>query len=375
MGQAITRDLIKDDEIREVCIIDIDEKQLKRLKNKLNNDKIKTKRLDVKNKAKLSATMEDYDCIVDALPHKFVVDVNENAVETRKNMVDLAFEPEQMLLDKKAKEKDVILVPGCGVAPGLSNMLVGYGAKKMDRVREIRIRVGGIPLNPIPPLDYKIVFSVESVINEYTRPARIILNGRQELVLALAGVEKFNHPSLGELECFYTDGLSTLPYTMKNVETMWEKTIRWPGHAEKIKAIRELGFFDREEIKLKDTTVRPYELATKLLSEKMKMEEGEEDITILMVDVIGEKDSQQIECKYELVDYYDPIEKITSMGRTSGFTCAIVSRMIAKGEIKKRGVIPTERLFTKEQFEKIIKELSRRGIEIKETVIQSKMKW
>ncbi|HID16003.1 MAG TPA: saccharopine dehydrogenase [Candidatus Atribacteria bacterium] len=368
MGYAIVKDLVKDESISEVTAIDINVQRLRRLEESVKSEKLSTIKMDVMDKTSLLKLMKKHDCILGALPHRFVVHTNKVAIEAGVSLVDLAFEKEQLDLDEEARKNDVTIIPGCGVAPGLSNMLVAYGASKMEKVNKAYIRVGGIPLNPKPPLDYKIVFSVESLIGEYIRPAKIVKDGKIIHVPALSGIEVFTDPELGELECFYTDGLSTLIYTMKHIPNMAEKTIRWPGHAEKIKVLRELGFFDTKPIKIKDITITPFHLSAKLLNEKLSMKEDDKDLTILIVDVIGLKGNTQIHCNYRMIDYYDSEEKITSMGRTSGFPCAIMARMIVKGEVKGPGVIPPEIALTPSKFEEFTRELAKRNIVVSETI-------
>lgn len=372
MGFAIVKDLVKDKSINEITVIDINPQRLGLLEKFVGKEKLSTIKMDVKDKNSLLKIMRQHDCILDALPHKLVVYVNRTAIEAGVSLVDLAFEEEQLDLDEEARKANVTIIPGCGVAPGLSNMLVAYGASKTERVYEAHIRVGGIPLNPKLPLQYKIVFSVESLIEEYIRPAKIIRDGKVIRVPALSGIEVFEDPELGELECFYTDGLSTLIHTMKHIPNMSEKTIRWPGHAERVMILRELGFFSRKPVKIDDTLVTPIHLSAKLLNEKLKMNEDDRDLTILIVDVIGLKGNARIHCNYRLIDYYDPEERITSMGRTSGFTCAIMARMLIKGDVKGPGIIPPEVAITPNRFEVFAEELAKRNIKIQETIVISK---
>lgn len=372
MGFAIVKDLVKDESVSKVAAIDIDGKRLKSLEAFAKSEKLSTIRMNVMDKSSLRKLMKDFDCALGALPHRFVIHTNKTAIEAGINLVDLAFEEEQLDLNKEAEKAGVTIIPGCGVAPGLSNMLVAYGASKMEKVNEACIRVGGIPLNPTPPLDYKIVFSVVSLIGEYIRPAKIVEDGKILYVPALSSVEAFTDPELGELECFYTDGLSTLIHTMKDVPNLAEKTIRWPGHAEKIKVLRELGFFDTNPIKVNDVDVIPFILSAKLFNEKLQMKEDDKDLTILIVDVIGSRGNIQVHCSYRMIDYYDDEEKITSMGRTSGFPCAIMARMILKGDVKTTGVVPPELALTPSKFEEFTKELAKRNIIIHETITASK---
>lgn len=372
MGQAAAIEMIKESSLEELCIIDIDERKLKSIEDRLKDERIKTVKMNVKNRSELENLASKYDCAIVALPHKYVVQVDDTCIDAGIHVVDLAYEPEQLELNGKALDRNIIIVPGCGVAPGLSNILARYGTYRMDKVESIKVRVGGIPINPKPPLEYGKFFSLESVINEYTNPVRIIIDGKLVKVPALSGLEQIELLEVGQLECFYTDGLATLPYTIGNVKEMWEKTIRWPGHVNKILTLRELGFFNEEKIKVDEVEIRPIELSLKLLNEKL-MEE--EDMVILLVDVTGYKGDIYVEAKYKMIDYYDKVGKVTAMGRTSGYTCAIIAKMIMKKEIIGKGVIPPENLLSKENIEKLLKELWDRGINVEEKVTYSRSTW
>ncbi|MEM3615814.1 MAG: saccharopine dehydrogenase C-terminal domain-containing protein [Candidatus Methanomethylicia archaeon] len=371
MGRAAAIEMIREKQLEELCIVDIDERKLKNTKDELKDERIKIVKMDVKNKNELEKLASKYDCAIIALPHKYVVQVDNTCIDAGINVVDLAYEPEQLDLNGKALDKGVILVPGCGVAPGLSNILSKYGTYRMDKVESIKIRVGGIPINPKPPLEYGKFFSLESVINEYTRPVRIMIDGKIMMVPALSGLEQIELPEVGALECFYTDGLATLPYTIENVKEMWEKTIRWPGHVDKILTLRELGFFSGEKTVVHGVEIRPVDLSLKLLNEKLG---EEEDMIILLVDVTGYKGDIYVEAKYRMIDYYDKAGKVTAMGRTSGYTCAIIAKMIMRKEVVGKGVIPPEKL-QKENIEKLLKELWNRGINVEERVTYSKSTW
>jgi len=372
MGQAAAIEMLRDKDLEEVNMLDADTSKLEAAKSKLKDERLKTTQMNVEKTGELMKIISKYDCAIIALPHKLVVKVDETCIDAGVNTVDLAYEPEQLELNEKAEDEGVMLIPGCGVAPGLSNILARYGSYRMSKIDTIKIRVGGIPLNPKPPIDYGLFFSLESVIDEYTKPARIIMDGRMIHVPALSGLETIEVPELGTLECFYTDGLSTLPHTMGNVREMWEKTIRWPGHAEKMMTLRELGFFDKTGVKIGEFEVKPIDLTIKMLREKLK---EEEDVMVLMVEVIGYMGDVYVEAKYKLIDYYDRELKVTAMGRTTGYTAALIAKMIMKGKVRGKGVIPPENLLTKEGIEELFKELWNRGIRIDEEVVYKKTSW
>jgi len=243
MGTAAAKDLVKSDTVSEVVLASKFKREIEEAASKIKSTKISTTLVDATDAASLSKLLkhEDVDVVINALPHGVSFYALKTEVNERVNVVDLAFEDEYMTLNKVARENDIIVVPGCGVAPGLSNMLVGYAASKLEEARMVKIMVGGLPQKPKPPLEYRIVFNLESVWQEYTEKVRIVRNGKVVEVEALSGLEEIFIPGIGELECFYTDGLASLIFTYKeieplrNVEEMCEKTIRYPGHAQKIK--------------------------------------------------------------------------------------------------------------------------------------------
>jgi len=374
MGRAIAEDLIEQENVSEVVINDINAKNLEESlswlkKISIKTEKIGIERLDATKKDQLARFIKkgEFDVVINALPHELSVSALEACVKAGISAIDLAFEDDQLKLNNSAKEKEITIIPGCGVAPGLSNMLAGYGFAMLDKVKGIYIKVGGLPQKPLPPLEYRVVFHLGSVWLEYTRPARIVKNGEIIKVESLSGVEVIEFPGIGKLECFYTDGITTLPLTFKDAQEIEEKTIRYPGHAEKIRVLRECGLFDTTPMEVKGVKISPREFLTKLLTPKLALKE-EKDLTVMRVDVVGTKGEDEVQHTFELVDYYDEKKNITSMARTTGYTASIVAQLLAKGKIKERGVVPPEKLgMNKYLFEEILAELGKRGMHIKWT--------
>ena len=366
MGSAIAMDMVQSDEVSKVVVSDFNERKIKQLIARLKSDKLSGKRVDIKNQQAAASLMTNFDVVISALPPGINILANKIAIETGVHLVDLSYEEQQWELDTPAKEAGITLIPGCGVAPGLTNILAGYGASLMDEVDEIHILCGGIPQSPVPPLGYRIVFSTQTLVDMYRRKSRIVRDGKIVEVDTLSGLERVKFPGLGELEAFYTDGLSTLLHTMKGrVKNMDEKTARWPGHAEKIKAFRDVGFFGAEPIEVNGVEIVPREVAVSILDKALRLSE-ERDVTVLRVDVSGKRKRNKVEYSFIMIDFFDEERGITSMARTTGYTAAIVGRMVARGDIQERGLVPPEVAITGKRFERLISELADRGIKIQE---------
>ena len=230
VGSAVAKDLA-DHLSAELFVMDINEERAETLAREINSGWM---RVNASNYRQLVNTLNGFDLVIGALPGRLGFNALKAAVEAGVDIVDVSYMPENPLtLHEDAERAGIIIIPDCGVAPGLTNILAGYGASRLDAVNYIHIMVGGIPEKPIPPLGYTITWSAIDLLEEYTRPARIVLNGEVVEVPALSGLETVKFPGLGILEAFYTDGLRTLIHTMPNVAEMWEKTLRYPGHAEK----------------------------------------------------------------------------------------------------------------------------------------------
>ena len=215
----------------------------------------------------------------------------------------------------------------------------GRGVELLDETERVVIYVGGIPRNPRPPLNYQIVFAIESVLNAYERDVSIIRNGRLHIVPPLSGVEPIGFPPPFEtLECFYTDGLGSLLHTMSERVThgLEEKTIRYPRHAHLVETLKECGLFSKEAIEVAGQDVVPRSVLETLLDERLRLDDGK-DVTLLRVVVSGQKENEPLTHVFEMVDHYDPTTNLTSMARTTGFPASVSAQMIADGTIDERG--------------------------------------
>lgn len=368
MGPTIARDLLISNEVEQVVVADKDPERLKACSSKAGGGRLSTQVMDISDQSAASKLMKGFDVVVCALPHSVTIVADTAAIKAGVSLVDLAFESDQISLDDEARKAGVTLIPGCGVAPGLTNILAAHAAENLDVVEEVHIKCGGIPQKPLPPLWYKVVFSLESVLDMYTRRVRIVREGKIVEVESLSDLEPVDFPPpFGRLECFNTDGLATLLHTMKNVRTMDEKTIRWPGHIQKIRTMIELGLLGTYPIKVGNSQVAPREVVAKLLSPVLALGD-DKDVTLLRVDVVGRKSETRIHCTYEMIDYFDEVKQTTSMARTTAYPASIAAQMVARGEIKDKGIVPPEVAFKGPAYAKLIAELAKRNITFKETV-------
>ncbi len=366
MGTAIATDLVLDGRVSEIVCADYGRKQAERLIARVGSDKLTARKVDVKDVEATKKLMKDVDAAISALPEGLNAFAGRAAVSVGTHMVDLAYGNKLLTLDGPAKKAGVTIIPDCGVAPGITNILAAHGASLMDEVDDIRIVCGGLPQKPVPPLGYRIVWSTRGLINMYCGKARIVRNGETVEVDAMSDLERIEFPGIGELEAFVTDGLSTLLVTLKGrVKNMVEKTARYPGHAEKILAMRDAGLLSTEPVEVDGRRVVPREVAVAVLDKALRFGD-EEDVTVLRVDVVGRKDGRRVKRSFEMIDYFDEERRMTSMARTTGYTAAIVARMAARGEIEERGVVPPE-IAVLRMFKRLVSELRDRGIRIQET--------
>jgi saccharopine dehydrogenase-like NADP-dependent oxidoreductase len=250
---------------------------------------------------------------------------------------------------------------------GLSSILVGYAMSRLDKAREVHIMVGGIPESPVPPLGYTITWSAEGLIDEYVRDVSIVEGGRIVRVQALSGLEEMEFPGVGTVEAFYTDGLRTLVDSFPGVQSMYEKTLRYPGHVEKVKLIRELGFFDEEPLLVEGSRVSPRLMTARLLERSLRKPEVG-DLLAMMIEVNGEAGGKDAGYRYYILDQFDEEKGVTAMARTTAYTASSVAGMLAEGTIEERGVIPPERLGTNEDIaEKLLSKLRTRGVRVEES--------
>jgi len=360
MGSVIGWDLARSEGVDSVVVADIDPERLKYVKRRAPGKKLSTELLNLKDKRRVVSFLGGFDVAASALPHGIVHPSDVAAVESGVKLVNIAFEDEQMALDAQARKTGAVLIPGCGVAPGLGGVLLAHGLEQIGGGDEGHILVGGLPQTPLPPFDYRLVFSIVGLLREYIDDARVLRNGRLLKVRPFSTVESYEFPApVGRLEGFCTDGLASLVYTMKGMKTLDEITLRWPGHAEKMGLLMESGYFSREKVRAGDVEVTPLEVSWAVLERKLA--EGDpRDMTVMRVIAKGKKGS----VVYDMVDRYDEKNGVSSMGKTTAYTGSIVTQMLGSGEVEGKGVIPPEVAIKGNKVEKLLSELDRRGVRV-----------
>jgi len=367
IGSAAAEDLTRTLTQAEIFVADKSLYVAKNVAEKIGRKKLSWMQLDAEDREELINALKDFDIALGFLPPKLGFRLMEACIKAEKSLVDVSYMSENpLVLHEKALKANITVVPSCGLAPGISNILVGHAVAGLDAVERIHIFVGGLPEKPMPPLGYVITWSPESLIDVYTAKARIVKDGKIAEVDALSGLETIEFPKIGMLEAFYTDGLRTLLYTVQGVREMWEKTLRYPGHAEKIMLLRDLGFFSDEEIMVDDVSLQPRKFTAKLF-EKHLYKPKVKDLVALKVEVYGYRKGRKTTYTYTLIDFYDEKHGVTAMARTTGYTASIVAKLILEGAIRLKGVVPPERLGMEEDvYRQIMTELSARGIKIVE---------
>lgn len=364
VGGVMVRDLSSDPSL-EVRVFDFSEQNLARVKDL---PRVSVSKADLSNRQAVTDAVADADAVVGAVPGRMGLAMLETVISAGKPISDISFSPENPLsLHDSARARGVTVIVDCGVSPGLSNVAVGRAASKLDRIDEAVIYVGGLPLERHWPFEYRSVFSPTDVIEEYTRPARMVVDGRVVVRPALSETELLDFEGVGTLEAFNTDGLRTLIDTVP-ARNMREKTLRYPGHVDRMRMLRETGFFDDTPEKVGGVQVVPRELTEKLLFRAWRRPEGERELTVLRVVVTGSAGGKNMRYSYDLFDVTDSATGETSMARTTGFPCAIMARLLASGDYREPGVIPPEKFAPDDRvYDRLVRELAQRGVRFSET--------
>jgi saccharopine dehydrogenase-like NADP-dependent oxidoreductase len=384
VGSPMVLDLARGgDGAFDVLVADVRKEPLERL---AGVPRVRTVQADLSKADAVQSLAREADIVLSAVPGFMGFRTLETLVEMGKKVIDIAFFPENPLdLDALAKKSGATAIVDMGVGPGMSSVLAAHAHSQLDETTAILTYVGGLPRVRRWPYEYTAVFSPIDVIEEYVRPARYIENGHLVVRPALSDPEYLHFPEVGTLEAFNTDGLRTMAVTM-NVPNMKEKTLRYPGHIEKMAVLRETGFFSAEPVDVTPvlgsrgaaeggtrdeggTKVRPIDLTAKLLFPMWKMEPGEGDITVMKVIIEGSKAGKKTRITYDLHDTYDAATGVHSMARTTGYTATAGVRMLAKGMFEGKGVFPPELVgFHPACVEFLLAELRARGVVYTETV-------
>lgn len=337
VGRAIAVDLTKN---FQVTSIDISDSSLDILRTK--NTNISTIKSDLCDIESYNALLKPFDLIVTAVPGFMGYKTLEAVIKAKKNVVDISFFPENAFdLDNLAKQNNVTAIVDCGVAPGMSNLILGYYNERM-KIDSFECMVGGLPKEKIKPFEYKAPFSPVDVIEEYLRPSRFIEGGKLVTKPALTDAELIDFKNIGTLESFNTDGLRSLLFTMPHIANMKEKTLRYPGHISLIKAFIEAGFFNEEKTNFKGCEISPLEFSSKLLFKQWKLDEEEAEFTVMKINISGTENGQRKTIAYDLYDEYDPVTKTSSMARTTGYTCTAAVNLVINNLFNEKGVFPPE---------------------------------
>ena len=357
VGRTIATDLSHN---YDVTSFDRDENNLAVFSAKTN---VECKIADLTLYENYTKLLERFDLVVCAVPGFMGYKTLEAVINAGKNVADISFFPEDGLqLDALAKQKNVTAIIDCGVAPGMSNLILGYHNALMQ-LSSFECMVGGLPKKRVKPFEYKAPFSPIDVIEEYTRPARYVENGFVVTKPALSDAELINFEHVGTLESFNTDGLRSILYTMKHIPDMKEKTLRYPGHISLIQSMMQAGFFNEKEIIVHGKSVRPIDVTSAILFEQWKPEVDEEEFTIMKIVLKGTENNLPKTVEYLLYDEFDAATQTPSMSRTTGYACNAFANLIAGKMFTEKGVFPPELVGSNEGcFKFVMNYLKERGV-------------
>jgi len=369
MGPAAAFNALTDPQVTQVCLADFNPAQLAQAQAKLaaksGAAKLTTTVLDLNDRAAAVGLLSGFDVALAALPKGAIPAGIRAAIAAGKPLVDLSqpVDADAPGLIAEVTAAGALAVPGCGVEPGLTEIMARHLAEKLDRVDELHIQCGGIPEKPAPPLGYKIVFGGRNMpLRDFD--GHTVENGKLRKATRYSGVEPTTYAGVGELEAWHENFMPWLLDldALKGLKTGTQKTVRWPGYAAKVTALRELGLLSEQPIDVDGVQVAPKKVLDAVLYPHVRLEEGERDITVFRVEVIGVKDGRPRRYKIEMVDRYDTVNDFTSMARVTAFTGAIVARMVARGDLKPTGWVTPERVITGPLFDKLVQELAAVGV-------------
>ena len=363
MGHGAVYDLVRQSDVEQVTVADAVAERAARVASTVGNGKAKPVHLDVTRHADVVELMRQHDAVLSCVVYKLNAQLARAAVEAGTNFCDLGGNndvvAEELALDADARARGVNIIPDCGLAPGMVAVLVAHGLAR-GGFDQVHIRVGGLPLDPKPPLDYQLVFSVEGLINEYVERARVVRGGKITHVDSMTELESLDFPEpFGRMEAFQTSGgTSTLPETYDGrLRELDYKTIRYPGHCDKFKTMIDLGLCSSDAVQVDGMRVAPRQVLADLLVRNLPADEP--DVVLVRVDFSGGGKA----LRYEIIDRYDEASGLSAMMRTTAFPASIVALMMARRQITSRGALPQERCVPPELF---VRELAARNIVLAE---------
>lgn len=372
-GSAAAYDLLQNERVEEVVIGDQRSDTVASFLQPFLGGRLRVEGVDATDEASVRPVMQGVDAVVCALPYYFNLPMTRLAIEAGAHFADLGgntqIVEDQRKLDGEARRHGVSVIPDCGLAPGMVNILAQAGIDELDGVDSVRMWVGGLPQNPEPPLNYQIVYSMEGVLDYYTTPGLVLHEGEPSEVEALTGLEQVSFPEpLGVLEAFYTaGGISTLPFRYRGqLRTMEYKTLRYPGHAQIMKAIRDLGLLSDEPVAVDGARISPRQFFIDRVSPQLRRPGGK-DVVALRVEIRGSRNEGPHTIRFDLLDYFDEGTGITAMMRTTGFSLALTGVMQCTGGIRETGVRTPDETIEPPAY---IDGLARRGVQVQRTDLE-----
>lgn len=375
MGHVMAKELTKVADY-ELTIADFSEENLAIVKEMCPD--IKTVQVDFSKKGEAAKAVKNFDLVVGALPKFLASDTCMEIIETGVDMVEVSgldyankSEADRNAMEEAAKKSGATIALGIGLAPGMINVITGYTVSQMDKTLKAELLVGGLPVIREQPWEYKLVFSLIGTVGQFVFPVKVVKNHEIEVIQACSEIKQIEFENLGTLEAFTTNGLTSLMHTYKDkIKDMKEMTLRYPGHTERMKMLRESGLLSYNEIEFKGAKFRPVDFTCECLLPSWKLQKGEKELTAVICDIDGIKDGENVSYHWEALDYYDDATDYTSMARTTCFPALIMAEMITSGKFKYTGGLCHPEFIGEhaEVFKELMSELAKRGVVYKETI-------
>ena len=371
MGFGAAFDLARNSEIEEITVADIDVARAQQVCDGIGGGRLQARQIDVNDLGAVEDLMRGHDAVISCVVYRHNVDLARTAIRAGAHFCDLGGNNDvvaaELALDEDARAAGLNVIPDCGLAPGMVSVLAMHGLQRFPEADSLHIRVGGLPKDPQPPLDYQIVFSVEGLINEYVEAAKVVREGNLVTVESMTELEELDFPDpYGRMEAFQTSGgTSTLPQTLgARIRNLDYKTIRYPGHCEKFKTMLDLNLGSSDPVEIDGMSIAPRRLFGKLLVDNLPADGP--DVVLVRLSFLGGDEGRRRELRYEIIDEYDEENGVSAMMRTTAFPASIIAQMMARGQTLEKGAIPQERAIDPEPF---VRELERRNIRIREEMI------